>query len=136
MKICTRCKEEKPITEFYTSGRKRLHSHCKACSIKGVIESAKKYKERTNKQQRKSHLRTYNLVEQDYLDMLEKQQGCCAMCGVHHSKYKYRLSIDHNHTTGKVRSLLCVVCNTDVGRYETRKEEIEKYLKEYDSSNL
>lgn len=63
--------------------------------------------------------------------MLEQQEGCCAICGKHHSEFKNRLSVDHNHTTGDIRSLLCVVCNTDVGRYEERKEEIERYLNKY-----
>ncbi len=49
-------------------------------------------------------------IEQ-YEELLKQQGNCCAIC---HKPAK-RLHVDHNHTTGKVRGLLCRPCNTGIG---------------------
>src|SRR5437899_621710 len=47
---------------------------------------------------------------------LKKNQGDrCALC-----RRKTNLVLDHDHTTGKVRGLLCRTCNLFVGLYEVR----------------
>ncbi len=56
-------------------------------------------------------LRRYGLELADWDAMFEQQQGKCAACGE-----KAKLQIDHDHATGKVRSLLCSDCNTALGR--------------------
>jgi hypothetical protein len=59
--------------------------------------------------------KNYGITEQHYEDMLRAQNGVCAMCGQEEvSKIRgktIRLSVDHNHGTGAIRSLLCRVCN-------------------------
>jgi Autographiviridae endonuclease VII len=45
--------------------------------------------------------------------MYERQGGKCAICP--EFKPKGKLVVDHNHTTGKVRKLLCLHCNTLIG---------------------
>lgn len=67
---------------------------------------------------RKYTLRKYGLTAEDYNQIYIAQQGCCAICGKHQSEFKQRLAVDHNHTTNKVRGLLCVSCNTCLGHYE------------------
>jgi len=56
-----------------------------------------------------------------YKEMFKKQNGVCAICGKPESrKYKdkiVRLSIDHNHSTGKLRGLLCHRCNVALGLF-------------------
>lgn len=66
----------------------------------------------------------YGITAEDYLNMLESQQGVCAICkqasparsrrGVSEDR---RLSVDHCHETGKVRGLLCTKCNTGLGMF-------------------
>ena len=46
---------------------------------------------------------------------LKEQNYCCAICNRHRDEFKRNLSVDHDHKTGKVRSLLCIICNTNVG---------------------
>jgi hypothetical protein len=74
--------------------------------------------------------------------MIAKQGGVCAICGkpetsVHQSGAVRRLAIDHNHETGQVRGLLCMDCNTFLGRtgdnIATLKKAIQ-YLKKYDKA--
>jgi hypothetical protein len=47
--------------------------------------------------------------------MLAAQQGRCAICQRHESEFKRKLSLDHCHTSGRVRGLLCSGCNTALG---------------------
>lgn len=72
---------------------------------------------------RKSDLKQYGLTLDSYTEMLQKQDSRCAIC-----KEQKTLVIDHCHKTGKVRGLLCIGCNTGLGRYELMKEQCELYL--------
>jgi hypothetical protein len=56
--------------------------------------------------------RKYNLTEEEYSVMLEKQGGTCAIC---FSKCTRALAVDHEHATGRVRGLLCNNCNRGIG---------------------
>lgn len=60
----------------------------------------------------------YNLTLSEYNTMFKKQKGQCAVCGRHQMSLNRRLDIDHDHATGKVRGLLCSVCNRHLGRVE------------------
>ena len=54
-----------------------------------------------------------NITPKEYLKLLKKQNGVCAICGKT-NKSKKDLAVDHNHETGKVRGLLCTWCNTHI----------------------
>lgn len=64
----------------------------------------------------------YNLSLEQYNQMLEKQQGCCAICKRPGAQFKRRLCVDHNHKTLKVRGLLCLPCNTALGALQDSSE--------------
>lgn len=57
-------------------------------------------------------LAQYGLDEFDYCAMYDYQNGLCAVCGG-----CAPLHIDHCHTRGHVRGLLCVRCNTGMGQF-------------------
>lgn len=105
---------------------------CKLCLKDYPIEEFIKNVENKHKKFRKSffcskcrsiRVREYMLKNkykmdsiEEYDQMLRKQNGLCAIC----TKEMTRPCIDHNHTTGKVRSLLCVQCNALIGNsYES-----------------
>lgn len=74
----------------------------------------------------RTHLRgRYGLTIDDYLAMLERQDGCCAMCKGGQVGKRKRLIVDHCHVTGKVRELLCYKCNLIIGLLETTPELIQ-----------
>lgn len=50
----------------------------------------------------------YGLHPDDFLELLEFQDGCCAIC---RQAGGLDLQIDHDHKTGEVRGLLCRPCN-------------------------
>lgn len=58
-----------------------------------------------------------DLVPSDVQAMLEKQGGACAICVLPLTKHH----IDHCHTTGKVRGLLCHRCNTRLGGLDDKQ---------------
>jgi len=59
-------------------------------------------------------LSKYGIDGRKYSELLQQQQGVCAICkGV--NKGGKRLYVDHCHITGKVRGLLCRNCNTMLG---------------------
>lgn len=72
---------------------------------------------------RRHHLKkNYGLTEQQRDALLEKQNGLCACCG----ESAKRLVVDHCHSTGKVRGLLCDFCNHLIGMLESREDSLRK----------
>lgn len=51
----------------------------------------------------------YGITEAEYNTVLSHQGGACAVCGVRSKKN--RLSVDHRHSDGLLRGLLCWSCN-------------------------
>jgi len=51
----------------------------------------------------------YGLSSEGYYKILDEQNGVCAIC--FREPKKRRLHVDHNHSTGKIRGLLCFRCN-------------------------
>ena len=60
-------------------------------------------------------MRRRGLTPDDYLALLAKQGGVCAICGVRPNKK--RLALDHCHKTDKLRGLLCDTCNRGLGMF-------------------
>jgi hypothetical protein len=83
-------------------------------------------------------LSDYGMTEADYARMLKEQGGKCKLCSVqnHGRGQRFRYwNIDHDHKTGRVRGLLCHVCNITIGKYENLVSKIgvsaiADYLKE------
>lgn len=57
---------------------------------------------------------TYGITIWDYERILEEQDNKCAICRLMTS---YELHIDHDHSTGKIRGLLCRECNHGLGNF-------------------
>lgn len=74
----------------------------------------------------------YGISEEQYNEMLIAQNYKCALCGNEESQpKKKRLSVDHDHITGRIRGFLCGNCNWNLGVFESRRERYEKYLNGY-----
>lgn len=69
----------------------------------------------------------YKLDEESYKILLVSQNNSCKICKVQSEN----LYVDHCHTTGKVRGLLCPKCNTFVGYVETSPEDRIKQIMDY-----
>lgn len=67
--------------------------------------------------------RRFNITGAQFEQMLSKQSGVCAICDraethIHKSGKPKSLSVDHCHSGGHVRGLLCVNCNRALGYLE------------------
>lgn len=56
----------------------------------------------------------FGITVEQYDALLAAQKGACAICS--QPPGKRRLAVDHCHTTKAVRGLLCVNCNTAIGK--------------------
>lgn len=85
-----------------------------------------------------SMIKGYGITLDEYNSKLKTQKYVCQICKrpervMNHKKGKpYNLCVDHNHTTGEVRSLLCRRCNLIVGQLENNWDHVQEcidYLK-------
>lgn len=83
---------------YYLTHKPQFIAHDKKRRINGLRASA-----------------LYNLSPVTYRRMVEMQMGLCALC--QRPPGKKGLGVDHDHTTGKVRALLCARCNMALGAF-------------------
>jgi hypothetical protein len=76
---------------------------------------------------RQKRLYKYGITPEEYDTLVDKQGGMCAICGVVPST-KQGLCVDHNHTTGKVRGLLCRTCNLGLGHFGDSVQRLQAAL--------
>lgn len=117
-KTCYQCKETKSVTEFHrgnarsTDGRQGQCSDCHN-AVETERYRAQPYNPQKRREQKLRH--NYGITLDDYQQMYDRQQGCCAICGS--SGTIKALSVDHDHTTGRIRELLCHLCNSAIGYF-------------------
>lgn len=127
-KICAKCLVRKPVDDFPTNGPNRIYAYCKPCKKAVAKEHSLK---RTSEYNRDANLKAkFGMNHGDYLEMLEAQGGVCKICGT--TPEGKPLCVDHNHSTGEIRGLLCNHCNTGIGMLKDSVENLEnaiRYLK-------
>jgi hypothetical protein len=67
-----------------------------------------------------------DLTIAQYNKMLIEQEGRCSICGGNRAKRK--LAVDHDHKTGKIRGLICGVCNTLLGMADDDTELLQSAI--------
>jgi hypothetical protein len=90
----------------------------------------RKWSKKNAESVRASQLRArYGIEPEDYDSLLTKQNGVCAVCEKSQSNTRYKyLCVDHDHTTGVVRGLLCHNCNRALGLLKDNPRAVEKLL--------
>lgn len=91
---------------------------------------------------RRYHLKTkFGLSLDDFDQKLREQGGLCAVCRQPETTIRRgerkSLDVDHNHTTGKVRGLLCSACNTALGLLREdplRIRALAVYIEHYEAN--
>lgn len=130
-KKCTCCLLILPVDQFgmRDEGPQR-RSYCRKCS------NAKRAQH-----QLKQVLGEFGLTPESYERMLKEQGHGCAICGTtepgttgKRPGSNRRFAIDHCHTTGKARGLLCNKCNLGIGNFNddiVRLEAAVAYLRKH-----
>lgn len=126
MKTCSKCKQSKDESEFNkkASASDGLAHWCRDCSK--IVRN--NWYAVSNKSSRR--FKEYGITEQTYKQLLNKQNSRCAICKVVLGGLTY---IDHSHSTGVVRGILCSSCNIGLGHFKDSPElltEAKNYLLE------
>ena len=161
MKTCSKCKDEKSFDMFYCvhkgTAKERYHPDCKPCYLKRradyvdrnraevnakvkdyrvrnrdmVNAKARAYTARNPETIRACKLKqTYGLTIVEWGKLFSAQGGRCAIC-LSTTTTGRNWHTDHDHSTGKVRGILCHRCNTALGGYEHLRlirDRVEAYL--------
>lgn len=78
----------------------------------------------------------YGVTEKQFFKMIQEQEHKCSICEDKITEIKSH--IDHCHSTGKVRSLLCSKCNQGIGLFNEDQERMASainYLRRHSSAS-
>lgn len=116
-KACSKCGDTLALKLFHKhpSGPMGRHSWCKACA-NAAQRGVRKRKDTTENRRERLLKQRYGMTSADKANLLASQGGECAICGYAPT----RAVIDHCHTSGKVRGVLCHRCNIRLPAIEDR----------------
>lgn len=121
------CKRGHERTEENTYVNGRGERSCKICTNENNKKWQKDNPEKTRRNAINQYLKkTYGITKTDYLAMVARQNGVCAICKK--PPKNGPLEIDHCHSTGRVRGLLCHRCNWALGILEDSEELLASAL--------
>lgn len=150
-KICTVCRGREPQVVF---GKNRampdgLQVTCKVCmrakarvlrnTPEGRAKSSAYHIKWCRTPKGRAHLRAVHFRKKYLLTIEERdamaaaQHGLCAICNTPPAK----LVVDHCHSTGTIRKLLCSACNTAIGLFQEdcgRMLAAIQYLEEHNAA--
>jgi hypothetical protein len=146
-RTCSRCGQTRPVSEFNRYADRsapvtgwRYHTWCRSCANAESRRYGTENKSRRNERlrewrlanpekaralDRRRRLRRYGLTQADVDSMMSAQGGRCLLC-----RRKVELVIDHDHSTGRVRGLICGQCNVLIGWLERPgvRSKVDAYL--------
>jgi hypothetical protein len=91
----------------------RRKTQCSECGAP-KLEGRSLCRDHLNSTRAKARLKRYGISDEEYRQRWKEQGGKCAICGAA-SSVMGELAVDHDHTTGDVRGLLCSNCNLAIG---------------------
>ena len=120
MKECRKCKIEQEEENFHIcktgkKGQIYRKPDCKPCDNKRKAEA--------------NMLKKFGMTPDDYNKMLEEQGHGCAICSTKEPRGQGRFHIDHCHSTGKIRGLLCAKCNVGLGQFDDNIEKMSSAIR-------
>jgi hypothetical protein len=100
---------------------------------KDTLRAKQKERQTAHRQNNPEHhgvahiVKSYKVPKEIAKELYQKSGESCDSCGEIWDKeiHKRRFCVDHNHNTGKVRGILCMDCNTSLGKL---KESTKKIL--------
>jgi hypothetical protein len=101
--------------KYYLKNRDNLIAKQAVTHKVWVEKNPERMLELRRKQADISRLRRYGVTSEGFSKMFTSQEGKCAICGRKGSSNGKQLCVDHDHTTKKVRELLCDKCNLVLG---------------------
>jgi hypothetical protein len=127
VKTCTKCGLSLPIDSFSSykyKGDTRLRARCKNCR---TDDQKERYSKNPDVHRGYLYKQKYGITLEQYDQMVVEQEGVCLICDTdtpmgHHKRFV----VDHNHTSGEVRGLLCSKCNSGLGCFSDNPNTLLK----------
>lgn len=143
MKECKTCKTYKPLDKFqkgvaYKDGHRPVCKTCRNIEVQqyriktgrtaGTIRKKGTFRDKADQKT----FYKYGIQSSDVFKMFVGQLGVCKICrqgpeSTRNNGHKY-LAVDHCHTTGVVRGLLCMSCNTALGQLGDSTELLRRAI--------
>lgn len=126
MPVCKSCgvdKSRKEFRQYRNAGRNRnssgIYKTCKPCHN----DKYRDYKRRWDLENK------YGITLEEYNEMAKDGCDICSKTN------EQNLVVDHDHETGKVRGVLCTMCNTGLGKLGDNVEGLTRALEYLNASN-
>jgi hypothetical protein len=116
-KQCNKCNTTYPLENFVWSKRDGYNNVCKPCA-RNYMKEKRKDKNYIYTQKAKKFNTTVDVISSLYETHL--------VCQICNTKDRRELNVDHCHTTGKVRGLLCDNCNKALGLFKDSTDLLAK----------
>lgn len=132
-KTCRVCEQDKTADAFYkhSSTKDKLRSECIECWNKSSLDYYIDNKERVVSKRKAYHFKkNYGLSIEDLEQMKQDQDYKCKICDEEKA-----LVVDHDHSSGHVRNLLCSDCNLGLSHIENNPGWAEKAIAYLDKHN-
>lgn len=132
MKTCIGCNKEQPLSEFRWANKEktRRRTDCKTCCAEKERARREKWLNENPEEWAKARRNAiikhkYGVTAEQFNAMLMVQEGLCAICG----ELMENPYVDHCHSTGQVRGLLCHHCNSGLGLFRDNTEFLMSAIK-------
>lgn len=121
-KLCRQCGELRLLTQYQkkAAAKDGLTHRCKVCTN---TNDQGRWNKLPYEKKRAAGLRKYGLTISEYGAMVERQANTCQICT---RQFVTAPHVDHDHTSGKVRGLLCTECNKGLGHFRDDIESLER----------
>lgn len=139
-KVCPKCQTEKTFADYPKNKRTKhgIGSYCSACTVAEIQAyrdtpggkqahraASNKWREANIERHKDNNAkRAYGLAHGTYDTMFAAQGGKCAICDTSDLGRTGRFSIDHCHSSGQVRGLLCDRCNRGIGHFDDSPDKL------------
>lgn len=139
---CRKCEEVKKLEDFPKNVRCKggRTSTCKVCTNTRQENSRREryskdpaFKIARKQSQQRNRAKKLGISAEELRYMLQRANGVCEICGNPPSMTGtsgQSLHIDHCHSSGRVRGMLCARCNLTLGKVEDSIDILTK-MKEY-----
>jgi hypothetical protein len=151
---CSGCRLEKPHSEFASSCISNGFGYCRPCkrirqkdwkkrnvalctaqrlrnrakNLERDREANRRHWNADAERSRGYNLKRYKITVEQYRSMEAQQKGLCACCGNPPLCGRKVLYVDHCHSSGKIRGLLCHKCNCGIGALGDTIQGVERAL--------
>ena len=144
-KCCSFCKNTKEISCFssnlaYKDGYRGQCKECRKLLSRAYSQSelgkSRKAKATPDATRRYKLKAKYSLTEKQFGDILAKQGGRCAVCRTEDAGGRWGVfHVDHCHSTGQVRGVLCHNCNLTLGRMGDDLNSLYRFTRYLECAN-